>query len=195
MKWVSKLLESQLFQKWYPPIGALIITIIVVNIFGFCSSFTNFNKLLDGAIMFSSIILGFLGVLLGILFTLRDLKLIKVIFEHTKKKTLLNYFRAALISGISIVVISCFLYIRAEINDFIISGVKLDLVNYITDLWVFLVFYFGLTSQRIVSIMMDIIFKEKKSGVEQPQTKKLSQGEVNKLEENLKQNKENSENH
>ncbi|MDO8223950.1 hypothetical protein [Bacillus cabrialesii] len=45
----------------------------------------NFDKVLDGAITFSSIVLGFLGALLGILISIKDSAIVSAIFESKEK--------------------------------------------------------------------------------------------------------------
>jgi hypothetical protein len=144
----------------------------------------NFNKLLDGTVVFSSVIIGFLGVVLAILLSIRNDEIVKYIFNRKERTLLLEYFNHALISGFATIVITISLYFqnsiyRLQIGHFYIGNVPFYL-------WVFIIVFFIVSAARIIMIIMDIVFlptkDEKKQG-----SVKLNQNKSNDLRNKYKQ--------
>jgi len=118
--------------------------------FGFNYKVDNFEKVLDTSVTFSSIIIGFLAALLGILFTIRDSQIIEVIFESKEKGTLKYYFYESILVGFVVILLSASLYI--------LDSNKLY-VEIIFNGWLYLSFTFVTSSFRIVNLLLSAFFK------------------------------------
>ncbi len=139
-------------ERYGPWIFAFVGSLVSIPIFNKYSLEAGFDKILDSSIMFSSIIVGFVGVLVGILFSLRDSELIQLFFEtRTRGRERLKlYFKQNIISGILLVVFSMLLYLRAHL------GSCVQMLALIT--WTFLLVFVFFSTYRIIDIIMHILF-------------------------------------
>lgn len=177
------------FESIYPFCLAIVISGLS-HAFLDCASFgDSFDNILNGAIVFSSIIVGFLGTLLAILFSIKNTELVRYIFNHTKKRVFLKYFRNTILSGLAIVIISSLLFLGTSIPDINIKNLNISSFKYLFTIWIFLCMYFVLASYRIVNIIMLIIFKDEKASEKKPDGKQLSDDEAKQLKEKLSNNK------
>lgn len=128
----------------------LIVTYIV-HIIGFNHQVKNFDKVLDGSITFSSIVVGFLAALLGILISIRDTEIVKEIFRQNEIGTLKYYFNEALILGFLTVILSGVLHVIRE--NILLS------VTIVFNVWSVVLFWFIASTYRIVHLLMNIFFK------------------------------------
>lgn len=150
------------FEEIYPIIGGALGFILSMSLIRNYIP-EQFDKILDASINFSSILTGFIGALIAILFSIKDTDLMKYLFENTKKRILLHYFKNAILTGILIVVFSAILYLRTKFINITIMGITINTIILSVSIWIFLVVYFVLASYRIIDIMMTIIFKDPKS--------------------------------
>ncbi len=147
-----------------------IVTGIVLNCLN--TSLGNLDKVIDGIITFSSIIIGFLGVLLAILLSIRNTEIITYIFAHTQKNVLLKYFRSAVISGLLLVIMSISMFFLKKFKGINLFNLfTLDKVLFL--LWIYLMSYFFLSSYRIIDIVMCIVFKDPQATSKRPKSKKI----------------------
>lgn len=115
-----------------------------------------YDKILDATINFTSIIIGFIGVLIGIIFSIRDSGIVNYLLSKNGDKKLKRYFLSAIAAGIALIVISTILYLRNEI--FIDSVLRIFIA-----IWCGCMVYSIACYWRIISIMIQIIFlKDKK---------------------------------
>lgn len=145
------------------------------------------EKILDSTITFSSITVGFVGALLGILFSIRNTEIIDLLFESREKDTLKKYFRQNIVSGIILVVVSMTLYVKDGIDNIIAINIeKLKPSSIFFIMWGFLLFYMLASTYRITSIMMHIIFSDGKVENKEPEPVIMDEDSKKKLKEQYK---------
>lgn len=131
-----------------------LLTAAALFFMGINSDIHNFDKVLDGAINFSSIVLGFLGALLGILLSIKDSEIVKAIFRNNGKSLLKYYFNESFITGLLVVILSSIMHIvRKDKGD---PTLLADIMFYV---WVTIVVFFIFSTYRIVNILMNVFFK------------------------------------
>lgn len=129
-----------------------------------------YDKVLDSVINSTSIIIGFIGVLIGILFSIRNSELVDKLFKHKSRDKLKKYFVESFISGVILVTLSIIMYLREKL----VIG-NFDLSNPLFDLWIGFIVYTLLCSYRIISVIIFIVFHEENlttKSEEMPQEKK-----------------------
>ncbi|MFD1708930.1 hypothetical protein ACFSCZ_19895 [Siminovitchia sediminis] len=138
------------FHKTYPFfIGCLVSGILFwLNI---DYRIPNFEKVLDNATIFSSIVVGFLGALLGILVSIKDAEIVATIFETEEKHTLKSYFNETFLLGIIVVLFSSLMQVLRSYEN------STTLIMF--HLWVLISIWFIPSTYRIVNILMSVFFK------------------------------------
>jgi hypothetical protein len=137
----------------YYAILYLISLVVVICAFHFDWTYQieNFDKVLDSVITFSSIILGFLGALLGILITIRDSSIMIKIFKENHKSTIKHYFSESIFIGFLVVITSTILQLFLSETD--------SWILYLFYGWLFITTLFICSSYRVIRTLMDIMFK------------------------------------
>lgn len=161
-------------------VGSIIIALITRSCIGtqiFSNDFgSTFDKILDSTIVFSSIIVGFTGVLMGILFSISEKKLMRRFFSTRARKLLKAYFARNIISGMLLVVSSMLLYMR----DYMTFETKL-IISYV---WSVLLIYVFCSAYRIIAIIMHILFASVDEDENQePSGRKMDDSRVRELEQ------------
>ncbi|WP_260286746.1 hypothetical protein [Peribacillus aracenensis] len=168
------------FISWFYPLFISIIVVVISIRFDFSYTVENFDKVLDGTITFSSIVVGFLGALLGILVSIKDSAIVKSIFDSKEKHTLKRYFNETFIMGFLVVILSCAMHVLR-----VYPSITTKVIFYI---WLGLTCWFIPSTHRIVNILMSVFFKtNSKDKNERPESNKVI--EVNKrqsMKERLK---------
>lgn len=156
---------GKLIHILYPLLIGLIILISVVY-FDIDYSINKYEKVLDSTITFSSIVIGFLAALLGILVSIKDSDIVKTIFDSVEKGTLKYFFYETFFLGFSVVISSGSMYV--------LTGYQFQVTLYFFYVWVFLTFTFFLSTFRIVTLLLSILFRTNnaKAG-ERPETNKV----------------------
>lgn len=149
MKRVKKEMRVSFFDRNYPLalfLFALVATYFITkrHTIELAETFVN---VLNSTITWTSVLLGFLGVLLGILFSLQNTEMVQILFKHATRNTLKRYFCEGLLSGIFLVLISMVLFIIEH--------------HALFSLWVGTVLYSLASAYRIISLMMQILFSPK----------------------------------
>lgn len=160
------------FEQYYPLIAAIVGIIIFI-----CSSCNfwlseDFDKVLNGVITFSSILVGFMGALLAILASIRNTEIVEYIYSHVEKSLFLKYFKFTIIPGLLVVVLSCVMFVIKN--------------NFLGVLWTFTTIYFAFASYRIIDILLRIIFKDPNCTEYKPSGNELTEAEANAIRERLK---------
>lgn len=181
---------SQLWERYNPPIMG-IIAIILALILKVSPSIKGFEKVLDGVITFSSIVIGFLGALLAIILSISKSKVMKHLYNHVDvangKNLLFRYFKEAIIVGFLVVITSIFMYIFSKMKPITLYG-QLTFIS-----WIFLTTFFIAASFRIINILMKALFLEAtyttlKESYQQKKT--LSEEELRSLRKKGAKNRE-----
>lgn len=131
-------------------IFGLVVTSLAYLI-GFNHKVSNFDKVLDGSITFSSIVVGFLAALLGILMSIRDTEIVKELFRQKEMGTLKFYFNEALLLGFATVILSGVLHVIRQKEGLVVGTTFYA--------WCVVLFWFIGSTYRIVNILMNIFFK------------------------------------
>lgn len=152
---MKRAIDIKALKEQYMPIVLFcvvtIASIIVAHYFDFTSYNDVFDNILDATINFNSIIIGFVGVLIGILFSLRDSHIVSLLFKHNKEQQLKRYFLEAIISGVVLLLFSAGLYLR---NVYPINTI----MCYLISIWCGLLVYSGACYYRIIMLMVNIVF-------------------------------------
>lgn len=172
---------EQLWERFYP----LLISVTVLGlsvILNLQPYIKGFEKVLDGTITFTSIVIGFLGALLAIILSISKTKVMQHLYNHIDKSNgknlLYSYFRQSVLTGFIVVVSSISMYVFREMMTLPWYG---KIIFY---LWIFTTVYFILASYRIVNILMTTLFTESKySGEENHSSNQMSNEEVSALKE------------
>ncbi|WP_010502848.1 hypothetical protein [Paenibacillus elgii] len=172
---------AKYFGWLYPLLLALIILAVAYK-FGFNSKVKYFDKVLDGSITFSSIVVGFLGALLGILISIRDSSIVKAIFETNEKKTLKLYFQETFIIGFAVVIFSCTMHVMRDESSVV--------TDWLFTAWILVAAWFIPSTYRIVSILMSVFFSSNIS-IDRPQGNKTEDPQTREqMRKNLTRYKE-----
>lgn len=133
-----------------PWLVCLIISVVAL-LLNFSYKAKNFDKVLESVITFGSIILGFLGALLGIIITIKNSDIMQEIHKKEQDKLLKSYFSESLSFGFAVIIFSIILQLLLD-EDLVFASC-------IFFLWMFSLFVFLFSSYRIVSLLMKILFK------------------------------------
>ncbi len=166
-------------EKWIPIILGIIAFFIIYknDKFNLNISTDTFDKLLDSIINFTSILIGFIGVLLGILFSIKNEDLVIKLFNHRSREKLKQYFVEAFIAGLFLISVSIVLYIRVDICI-------LNINTLLYSLWGGLIIYTILCGIRIIRIMILIVFNKSIQDTEKKDT--MATDEKKQLQEKYK---------
>lgn len=141
---------SKIIDRLYP-LGISVTLVFLLNYIGFDKTAHNFEKVLDSAVTFSSIVVGFLAALLGILVSIRNTEIVGEIFAQKEYKTLKRYFNETFIMGFSVILFSNSLYILMNETS--------KIAEILFFIWITVSFWFILSTYRIVNILMSVFFK------------------------------------
>lgn len=179
-----------LIEKWAP-----LIVAFACFIFGLMFSLEKglvlgpeFDNILNAVITFASISVGFLGVLLGVLFSMNSESVKKFLAIDRAKRLTKKYFVSALLSGTAVVVLGMLLFVRENfstpIKAFDEAGIiVLSWKELVFCLWLSVTVYLFLTTYRIINAMMQILFNhnEKDEEIKSVTSRKIS-SDVEELE-------------
>ncbi len=172
----KKLITGRKIEKSYPQLFAVVFaTLSIILIIKLNRDIINddiLDKVIDAIINFTSILIGFVGVLIGILFSIRDEKVVERLFKSSAKEDLKKYFISAFFSGILLIIISIVMYLRAGIYFKMINiGLNVTIstifVGCIFTFWVACIGYTLGCSYRIIDIMLTILFNNEFNDVKQ----------------------------
>ena len=113
-------------------------------------------------VTFSSILVGFVGVLLGLLASIKDTPVVAKLFKQKEIGILKGYFSASIISGVMLVFFSIVLFLRDFIESLKLLGLlNFSVYNLLVAVWFSLIIYVILSTWRIINIMMHILFSNR----------------------------------
>lgn len=143
-------------EKAYPIVISLIATVVS---FAFIDAETfvnqeSFDSVLSAVIACTSILVGFAGVLLAIMASMKDGIFFKTIQKLNKNELLKKVFSSPVIAGLILLIFSLFLLMRSE---FFAESASL-LIRVSLALWLGLFAYVLMSFYRIFNIMVKAIF-------------------------------------
>lgn len=152
-------------EQWYP--FALSVIVVVIYLFLFNINIVDdIDTIINAVISFASILVGFIGTLLALLFSLNNNPIVKFIFkdEHYNK-LMKKFFIRVFQSGFILIVCSLVLFLRKTINNIDFFNLRILYFNQeitiliiIKIIWIFSLSYFGSSSYRIILIITKIAF-------------------------------------
>ncbi|MBE5951923.1 MAG: hypothetical protein E7260_10090 [Lachnospiraceae bacterium] len=156
----------------------------------------SFETLLSASMSFASILIGFLGVLIALLFSLNNNLIRNYIFQNKMYKTKMHrYFQVPVISGFLFVILSFVMHLKKTIAGI---GFLQDVIGFMQELlnaaWVFLLVFFITASYRLIGIVLRIAFAENvEEMVEVTKEEELNLEEYSRLQEEYAITEESSE--
>ncbi len=156
----KKLDISLLFEKYYPLFFGLIISIIYYG--SDIKLIDDVGLILNAVISFSSVIVGFLGILLTLIFSLKDNPLVDFIFDDEHyKKLIKGYFEFAIKSGFITILLTIIMFLNKTICGIHCSILSIESVmKAIKAIFVFFAVCFPLSSYRVISTILKIAFRD-----------------------------------
>lgn len=181
------------FEKFYPYAFALLIAILgvlclILNV----KIIDDIDTILNATISFVSIILGFLGALIALIFSLDNNPIVNYIFRNKHYKSLMKcYFKVSINSGFIAILITVIMFFRNTIRNIGFLNINFDLlIDIIKIVWIYYVVLFSLSSYRMINIILKISFTSKED-IEQGEDE--SELHVQQIEEDIEQMKKNIE--
>lgn len=173
---VKKKIEKILYlwERLYPYVIAGLITWMLYKISFNPLQSTLYQELIDGIVTLDSIIIGFEGALIPIVFSMKyESGLVKYVLENDKKGLLRKYISATIAYGLLDASISLVVYL----NDII----SFDLIkNGLVYLFIFMFLLFIVSTYRSMTCILKLLFSSEKK--KKPDVKeKLSESESNSL--------------
>ena len=168
-------------EMYYP----LIFGFLSVVVCYFCTytKMSDIGDLLDEIINFASILLGFLGAMLALMFSFNKNPLIIYIMSSDfYKKRLKHYFKVSISSGFVLVVCSIVMLMQLSI-DFNMAPIIKFVSGNLYYLEVFLVVYFISSSYRIISFVLKCAFMQYDIQDEIYPTNKYTDEDIEELRE------------
>jgi hypothetical protein len=168
------ILLGAMWERLYPLIlSGIIGSIILLN--GLKPNLQGFEKVLDGIITFSSIVVGFLGALLAVILSLSNTEVVKYVYSYTRDRTIsknkkivfLSYCRQAIYFGFLCVLLSISMYL---IKDKKVLTEFQELAFYS---WVYISLIFIGCSVRIINLLMLILSKASKEQIKSNESNNL----------------------
>lgn len=155
-----------IFEQWYPFVIGVLITGIIFTLDIFPDKIVINNYVLNAIVSLTSILLGFLGVFIALIFSIMNFQVVEIVFkeEHFRIR-LRNFFMRACRSGFCLLFSTIMLYFDNSIYKFAsiqILNMKITLYSIIKYLWCFLIIYFCLSTYQVISIVIKMAFTEKK---------------------------------
>jgi len=152
--------ESESWERRHPYfVAALLFIVLSIVLCNVRPAFTSaFDNVISTIVIIVSILMGFVGVLLALLVSVRHTTFIVQLFKIKSPALMKKYFSNTLVSGFLLVVLSAVLYLRSWIYGLHLPF-EIDLYIILIALWVSMIAYVALAFRRVVNIMMDILFK------------------------------------
>lgn len=182
-------MKNKTVEKYYPLVISSIFTLLIAINAEVTSISNKLEKILEAVITFSSILIGFLAAMLGIIFSIKDTEIIYSILNYDDTKdTFVTYFRKPIISGFLTVIISALLFLDDSIPNIKLEQINLEIITIksLFVLWMFILIYFILSSFRIIDILMIIILDKSNETYKELEGEKLDEDSVRKLKRELK---------
>lgn len=132
---------------------------------------------INAIISFSSILIGFLGVVIALLYSIKQEHFLKLILKSQYyKKKLQKYCNTALFSGFIVVILSLIMLGKNTIK-FYGSHILLEILGLIKYAEVFFLIYFIMASFRVIKFILKCVFLDS----EEDNYKEASEADIEKI--------------
>lgn len=148
-----------IYEHWYPFVYSITV-VLMYNIFLNPVYIQNAADVLNSVISIASILIGFLGVIITLLFGQIKTTIIDTAFRLPQyKKALEVYFRRSFQAGFLMIFLSICMFFKSEIIQLLVAeSKKIEINTIINSIWLWILLYFLLASYRVISISMRMIF-------------------------------------
>lgn len=163
-----------LWERIYPHVIAIIITIAFVCLSFDPMSSSNIDALVDGIVTLDSIIIGFVGAIIPVILSMKnESKLVKYVFDRDRDGLFKKYISETVGYGLIDVCVSLSIYLRDIVTcKYAIRGMSV--------LFVYLFFLFVFATYRSMSCMLKLLFTDDKK-IEESVTEKLQEDQKEAL--------------
>ena len=158
-------------EKNYPLVGSVVLTLIIVGMSFVIELKDDILTAVNAVLVVVSILLGFIGVLVGLIFAQSDNEILSVVFISEHLINLLKkYFVSVYRTGFVVLGLSIGMFFKETVNQIILDKVGMIFkechIVYIDKvfvyLWILFLIWFLLATYRLVKIVVDLIFQKKK---------------------------------
>lgn len=158
--------KEYVWERIYPHIIALIITIMSFSLSFNPINSTKIDFLIDGIVTLDSIIIGFVGAVIPVILSMKnESKLVKYVFDRDTDGLFKKYISETVGYGLIDVCVSLSLYLR----DIISAEHIVKIISYA---FVYIFFLFMLATYRSMSCMLKLLFTDD-TKIQQPIASKL----------------------
>lgn len=166
-------------EKFYPIVFSFFIAIIFLLNHSI-KILDDVNLVLGSVLTFVSIIIGFMGILITLIFGIQENSILSYILKDEYYKLLaFKYFTNAFTSGFALIIITVVLFFRHTIQSIEFHFIG-TIIIIIKCLWVYNLTYFPLASYRIIVIVLKAAFHTDKR-IKKSQEKIFNEDEYNQL--------------
>jgi hypothetical protein len=159
---VKKIKMHYIWERIYPHIIALCITVCLVRLGFDPIQSDNIDSLVEGIVTLDSIIIGFIGAIIPIILSMKnESKIVKYVFDRDKKGLFKKYISETIGYGLADVCVSLSVYVK----DLVINKCILTMLGWLL-LYAFILFI--LSTYRSLTCMLKIIFADDKRIEEKP---------------------------
>lgn len=153
-------------EKNYPLVGSVVLTLIIVGMSFGIELKDDILTAVNAVLIVVSILLGFIGVLVGLIFAQSDNEILSVVFISKHLINLLKkYFVSVYRTGFIVLGLSIGMFFKETVNQVILDKIG-DYIVYIDKayvyFWILFLIWFLLATYRLVKIVVDLIFQKKK---------------------------------
>ena len=176
-KWDKKLI----IEKSYPLAISAVVTLIIVGASSGAVLKDDMATAVNAVLVVVSIFLGFIGVLIGLIFAQSDNDILSEVFDSEHLLGLLKkYFMSVYKTGFLLLILSICIFFRNTIDEIIKNKFGTILVKFemlkiekiMIYLWILFLIWFFLSTYRLVRIVVELIFqKSTKKNEDKEETK------------------------
>lgn len=151
-------------EKCYPLLVSIVFTLIFIWITSGITIKDDISVAVNAVLVVVSILIGFVGVLVGLIFSQSDNDILSVVFDNENLLGLLKkYFMAVYRSGFLLLTISISILFADTIKEIVVT--KFEMTNifiesYMIYIWIFFLVYFTLATYRLIKIVVELIFQK-----------------------------------
>lgn len=167
---------SSLLERYYPLLLSVVSTAVLIFVVG-ANPTLKVEKVIDASINLSSILIGLLGALLGILISIRDTSIVNLLFSsQNERHKVYSFIKQAIFLGFLTIIAASFLYVNLEPVT--------QASYYFFNFWLLISVSFLFYSYRILDILLYIL-SNKDVDLEVPEPLRMETDEAEALKVQL----------
>lgn len=152
------------WERYYPNLFTMAFVIAVIAINPNLCILDDVDSILGATISFASIIIGFLGALVALIFSTENRVMNIVIEDEYYSNRMRKFFLRPIQSGFVLVFLSILFSFRVTLHNMCLANkVNVDKMMFgLKLIWLYLFVYFLVSSYRAISIILKIVFINQK---------------------------------